>query len=86
MSFEVIIRLPNRPETVGRLVPGTYRIGSSPAAHIQINLDDVSPRHCLLTVKDGQLRIQDAGSKSGTFVDGVRIGSDPTPIAPGATI
>ncbi len=72
--YELIIRPPNSPETVGRLVPGAYRIGSSPASHIQIGLPDVSSRHAVLTVSDDQIVVEDAGSATGTFVDDTPVG------------
>jgi pilus assembly protein CpaF len=84
--FEIVIRLPGHPETIGKLVPGTYRIGSSPAAHIQINLPEVSARLFLLTVKANGLTIQDAGSKNSTYVDDQKLGAEPMALASGAII
>ena len=71
--FELVIRIPERPEAVGRLAPGSYRIGSSAASHIQINLPEVSSRHAMLTVGDGGVTIEDLGSTNGVFVGDQRI-------------
>ena len=84
--YELVIRMPDRPETVGRLVPGRYRIGSSPAAHIQISRDEVSSRHAVLIVDPDSVAIEDAGSTNGTFVDGKRVRGGPVPVESGATI
>jgi pilus assembly protein CpaF len=78
--YEIVIKLPQRPETVGKLVVGNYRIGSSPAAHIQINRPDVSARHALLSVKKDGCFVQDAGSKNGTYLNGKRVGEEPTTV------
>ncbi len=76
--FELVIRIPERPETIGRLAPGSYRIGSSAACHIQIHLPEVSSRHAMLTVTPEAVNIEDLGSTNGTYVDGLRIrGSAP---------
>ena len=71
--FEIVIRIPDRPETVGRLAPGVYRIGSSPACHIQIHLPDVSSRHAILTVTSDEAFIEDAGSTNGTLLNGAAL-------------
>lgn len=84
--MEIIIQLPDRPETVGSLVDGAYRIGSSPAAHIQINRQEISGRHAILTVEDETVQIQDAGSRNGTYVDNERIGTSAYPLRAGQEI
>ena len=85
--FEIIIKLPNKPETIGRLAPGVYRIGSSPASHIQLSRPEVSNRHAVLHVTDERVLVVDAGSTNGTFVDGKRLVPDKEVILePGAVI
>ena len=71
--FEILIDLPGKQQTVGRLVKGVYRIGSSPAAHIQIDRPEISARHAILTVTDDAVTLQDAGSSNGTFLDGQKV-------------
>lgn len=71
--FEILIDLPGKSQTVGRLVNGVYRVGSSPAAHIQIDRDEISARHAILTVTDDSVTLQDAGSRNGTYLDGKKV-------------
>ncbi|OVE81410.1 hypothetical protein BVY04_03420 [bacterium M21] len=85
--YEIMIKIPDRKPTVGQLVPGVYRIGKSPASHIQFDRPEVSSRHAVLHVKDGELAIVDAGSTNGTFIDGKRIPADELlDISPGSLI
>ncbi len=83
--FEMIIRIPERPETMGRLAPGSYRIGSSPACHIQIHLPEVSSRHAMLVVAPESIVIEDLGSTNGTYVDGQRLRGS-TPLTHGSMV
>jgi pilus assembly protein CpaF len=83
--FEILIELPGKPQTVGRLVKGVYRIGSSPAAHIQIDRAEISARHAILTVTDDDVTLADAGSRNGTFLDGKKV-SNPLVLAPGQVV
>ena len=83
---EIIIRLPGKPEKVGRLSDGIYRIGSSPAAHIQLSLPEVSSRHALLAVRGSEVTLEDAGSTNGTFLDNKRVGTSAVPVNSGAVI
>lgn len=86
MAYEILIKLPSREPTNGNLVKGTYRIGSSPASHIQIKLPGVSPRHAVLTVRSRGVQLQDAGSEAGTYLDGARVGNSPVSVPSGASI
>ncbi len=74
--YEILIKLPDKAQTVGQLVPGVYRIGKSPASHILLDRPEVSSRHAVLHVKEDGLAIVDAGSTNGTFIDGNRIPAD----------
>ncbi|HRU01001.1 MAG TPA: ATPase, T2SS/T4P/T4SS family, partial [Victivallales bacterium] len=65
---------------------GVYRIGSSPASHIQFSRPEISARHAILTVTDGLVKIADCGSSNGTYLDGERIGADPVEVPIGSTI
>ncbi len=84
--FTALIKFPDGRETKIKLVPGSYRIGSSPASHIQIERPDVSGRHALLSVSESGIEISDMGSSNGTFVDEVRITSNPVKIDMGSHV
>ncbi|HCE44837.1 MAG TPA: pilus assembly protein TadA [Lentisphaeria bacterium] len=84
--FSVIIRQPEKAETKAKLVPGIYRLGSSPASHIQFPRPEISAKHCLLTVTEDSIKVTDAGSSNGTFVDGRRLGAEPADAQIGSTI
>ncbi len=84
--YTVLIRQPDKEETKAKLVPGVYRIGSSPASHMQFNRPEISARHALLTVTDAAIKVSDAGSSNGTFVDNNRIGADPVELQIGQTV
>ncbi len=74
--FEITIALPDQPPSTGSLAPGMYRIGSSPASHIQINRPEVSHCHAVLQVKNDLVTLTDVGSTNGTFVNGKRLSAD----------
>ncbi len=84
--FSVIIKQPDKAETKAKLVPGIYRLGSSPASHIQFSRPEISAKHALLTVTDNSIKITDAGSSNGTFLDGKQIYSEPVEAMVGSTI
>ena len=67
------------------LKPGRYRLGRNAGNDIVIDELAVSGEHCLLTVEpNGLLRIQDAGSVSGVYVEGAPV--DTCVVAPGQMI
>ena len=84
--MEILIQIPGQPETIGSLVDGSYRIGSSPAAHIQIDRPGVSGRHAILTVAGETAQLLDAGSRNGTFLEGKQLDTNPQTITPGEKI
>lgn len=55
------------------LSTGTFSIGRS--AECQLSLDDplVSRKHAQLTVRDNEVLVEDAGSRNGVLVNGVKI-------------
>src|ERR1700686_2963692 len=53
-----------------------FIIGSSSDCDLREQLSTVSEHHCRIDQCDGFLRIEDAGSRTGTYVNGKRI-SDP---------
>ena len=52
------------------IADGNYIIGRGSASKIVLPYGDVSERHALLTVRNGQASIEDLKSANGTFVDG----------------
>jgi DNA-binding NtrC family response regulator len=53
-------------------------IGRSPSCEIPLEDDQVSRRHALLTLQEGQVRIRDLRSRNGTLVNGERISGEVT--------
>jgi pSer/pThr/pTyr-binding forkhead associated (FHA) protein len=51
-------------------------IGRRHDCDLQIPLPTVSRRHCQITLNEHAMKIQDLGSKAGTFVNNQRIGED----------
>ena len=84
--FVISIKDPDKGTGKAKLVPGIYRIGCSPAAHIQIERPEVSARHCQLIVSENSMKIQDLGSSNGTFLDGQKLPQDPLEAPVGSTI
>lgn len=64
---------------------GDTIIGRDPGVAIRIDSIDVSRRHALISVREGQAVIEDLGSKNGTVVAGRRIEA-PTELASGDKI
>src|SRR4051812_10120324 len=48
-------------------------VGRSPEADVQVPVGTISPRHCLLYLEGEQWVIQDAGSPTGTYVNGGKL-------------
>ena len=84
--YDIIIKEPGKPEEEVKLVPGTYRIGTSPASHIQLTSSKVSPRHAQLIVSETNLKVIDVGSEYGTHVDGFIVTEEPIEVYPGSVI
>ena len=70
-----------------KLMPGAYRVGASPACHLQISGIEVAPRHCQLTVSDHSVQVLafDPGAYP-VFLDGHRLGQGPAEADPGSEI
>jgi len=58
-----------------RLARGVTRVGRDPACEIVLDSASVSRRHARVVVDDGAPRVEDLGSKNGTWVNGRRIDS-----------
>ena len=82
--YEILISIPGREDVKARLVPGTYRVGSSPASHLTLQAPGVIPRHCQLTATENDLKITDLGG--GISVDGEEFREQTVHIHPGAVI
>ena len=84
--YNIKIQIPGQDENEGKLVPGVYRVGSSPASHLQIDRPSVSGKHAQITVTDSVVKVADLESSNGTFLDGKKIGSDPVEAMAGSVI
>jgi FhaA, N-terminal domain/FHA domain len=61
-------------------------IGRSEDSVLVIPHESISRRHALVWRAGGDAWIRDLGSANGTWVDGVRIGSEPVPLPSGAVV
>ena len=68
-----------------RLVDGEHIVGREPGVSIRLDSPKVSRHHARMVMNGPDVSIEDLGSKNGTFVRGVRIGT-PTTLAPGDEI
>ena len=84
--YKIKIKIPDQEENEGKLIPGIYRVGSSPASHLQIDRPSVSGKHAQIIVTETALKVADLDSSNGTFVDGKRVGSEPVNVHQGSTI
>ena len=55
------------------LAEGTYIIGRGNACRIRLPFPDVSERHAIISVRDGQATLEDLHSANGTYVNGEEI-------------
>ena len=64
------------------LQPGDYLIGRDPACPIHVDSPEISRKHARLIFTQGQLEIEDAGGRYGTFIDNQQvIGRQPLNLA-----
>jgi pSer/pThr/pTyr-binding forkhead associated (FHA) protein len=78
-------------ERAGQEYAGTDRsqiiIGRSRSCTLHLPADPtVSRHHCMLDLGNGHIRVQDLGSRNGTFINGQMIGQRANPDAEDATI
>ena len=69
-----------------KLIPGVYRVGSSPACHLQISGEGVAARHCQLIVRENSLRVLAFDQAFPVYVDGSMLGEEPVDADPGSEI
>ena len=55
------------------LFPGTSVIGRDRGCAVHIDADSVSRHHARVSIADNEVRIEDLGSKNGTWLEGERI-------------
>ena len=65
-----------------RLGEGVHVIGRDPAAAVCLDSTVISRRHAQIVIGAGQARIEDLGSKNGTYVGDVRVAA-PLPLRDG---
>jgi hypothetical protein len=68
-----VLKGPFSGETI-QIQPGKLLIGREEDCKLRLDGNLVSPHHCVLLLDEYTLRIRDLGSKSGTIVNGKRIG------------
>jgi FHA domain len=69
-----VVKGPFSGETI-RMPRGKLLIGREKDCQLRLDSDSVSPHHCVLLLDEYALRIRDLGSKNGTIVNGIRIGT-----------
>jgi pSer/pThr/pTyr-binding forkhead associated (FHA) protein len=66
--------------------PAVYVLGRAEECYPRLPADvehqDVSRHHCMLSISPPEVWIQDLGSKNGTYVNGEKIGQRPRPGIP----
>jgi len=85
--YEITIFCEGSDPFEAKLVPGVYRVGASPACHLQLLGKTVAPRHCQLTVKENTILVQafDPGNHP-VYIDGQPLGKDAVEADPGSEI
>jgi pSer/pThr/pTyr-binding forkhead associated (FHA) protein len=73
MNVQLVVQNGNRGTRVLNLQSEETVIGRRQDCDLRIPSTDVSRRHCLLSMHDGCLNIEDLDSVNGTFVNGERI-------------
>lgn len=61
-------------------------LGKHPGCDVVLTNPFVSRRHARIDLVDGAARIRDLSSKNGTFVNGLKIGTEPSELLDGAVI
>lgn len=74
MRYSFLVKFPDGREEKFKSEKDSIIVGSSTAANIILESENVSALHCMIRVtKEGKLSIMDMGSKSGVFVNGEKI-------------
>ena len=77
MTANLVLITNGEPDKVFPLPGDVTIIGRRRNCNLRIPLDSVSRRHCQLTIEGDQLKIQDLGSRNGTFLNGKQIKENP---------
>jgi hypothetical protein len=73
MEVRLIVERGNAPKRAYSLQSKETIIGRRQDCDLRIASSEVSRRHCVLTVDDNQLKIEDLDSVNGTFLNGARV-------------
>ena len=84
--FAITVITPDGESFEARLVPGVYRVGSSPACHLQLSGAGIGPKHCVLTVDEQRIKVQACSENYPVIADGVDITSIQAPVQPNSEI
>jgi pSer/pThr/pTyr-binding forkhead associated (FHA) protein len=82
-TYQLVVRKGPKPGQLFPLFAVTTTIGRDPICDIAINDPEVSRHHARLTKTSDSYQIEDLASTNGTFVNGVKIGTDPVQLAHG---
>ncbi len=84
--YEITIHSGTEPFQA-KLVPGVYRVGTSPACHIQLEGEGISSRHCQLIVGDDDLKILAfAPDDFPVYLDKTPLGTEAVSADPGSEL
>jgi serine/threonine protein kinase len=72
-QIEIIVSQDGTEVARHTLPPGEYVIGQDTGAQVVVDLPQVSPRHARLTIENGTVFVEDLGSESGTFINGLAV-------------
>ncbi len=73
MSVKLVMFNSKGQRRAFKLVKEETVIGRAQDCGLRIPLIDVSRKHCLMTVRGGEVRLRDLGSTNGTYVNNKRI-------------
>lgn len=73
MKYKFLIKFPDGKEEIFEFEKENIIIGSSSAANVRLESENVSSLHCMVRVKDGFFNVMDMGSKTGIFVNGEKV-------------
>jgi DNA-binding winged helix-turn-helix (wHTH) protein len=68
------------------LPSGDNLVGRDAAAQVRLDDPAVSRQHARILISDSGTRIEDLGSKNGTFLDGVRLSAGAVPLPDGSRV
>ena len=84
--YEISVNCAGHDPFQAKLVPGVYRVGASPACHLQIQGEGIAPRHCQLVVGEQTLQVLAFNAAFPVYLDGSMLGEEPVNADPGSEI